>query len=253
MMSHDLEPEALAQFGANGAGSFKLVNKLLGGSSGGAGGKETRLSVTSDEVSLDERFDDLRDLCHILDADTSQTKVIDAAVEGKNLVVEGPPGTGKSQTIANIIGAAVASGKRVLFAAEKKAALDVVFKRLQQCGLDGLCLELHSHKSSRKLVYDDLRRSLETEFDRSLSGELYERLRETRDELNRTSDLIHKVDPVTDNTPFLLMGRMGELTAKGIAPPDYIIDGIGSWPKETFEQKLNLLAGWVELVKKKWA
>ena len=67
-------------------------------------------------------------------------------------MVQGPPGTGKSQTIANIIAAAVKDGKRILFVAEKRAALDVVYARLDRCGLGPLCLELHSNKVSRKHV-----------------------------------------------------------------------------------------------------
>ena len=79
--------------------------------------------------TLDKRFPDPRGTSgHILDADTSQTQVIAAAREGRSLVVQGPPGTGKSQTIANIIAAAVKDGKRVLFVAEKRAALDVVLR-----------------------------------------------------------------------------------------------------------------------------
>ena len=69
------------------------------------------------------------DSTHIWDADSSQTLALLEAGEGKNLVVQGPPGTGKSQTITNLIADAVASGKRVLFVAEKMAALEVVKRR----------------------------------------------------------------------------------------------------------------------------
>ena len=75
-------------------------------------------------------------------------------------MVQGPPGTGKSQTIANLIGMAVATGKKVLFVAEKMAALEVVHGRLERLGLSAICLELHSHKANKKAVLDELARTL---------------------------------------------------------------------------------------------
>ena len=90
------------------------------------------------------------------DADSSQHSALIDAVDGKNLVIEGPPGTGKSQTIANLIAAAVAEGKRVLFVAEKLAALEVVRRRLDVVGLGEFCLELHSHKSQKRKVLEEV-------------------------------------------------------------------------------------------------
>jgi superfamily I DNA and/or RNA helicase len=90
------------------------------------------------------------------DADSSQHSALIDAIEGKNLVIEGPPGTGKSQTITNLIAAAIANGKRVLFVAEKAAALEVVKRRLDQAGLGEFCLELHSHRSQKRRVLDDM-------------------------------------------------------------------------------------------------
>jgi hypothetical protein len=97
----------------------------------------------------------------ILDADSSQqTVIMDALWEGKNLVVEGPPGTGKSQTIANLIAAALAQDKSILFVAEKKAALDVVSSRLENVGLGEFCLELHSHKMQKSVFHANLKKRL---------------------------------------------------------------------------------------------
>ncbi len=90
------------------------------------------------------------------DADSSQHSALVDAIEGKNLVIEGPPGTGKSQTITNLIAAALAQGKRVLFVAEKLAALEVVKRRLDHAGLGDFCLELHSHKTQKRKVLDDI-------------------------------------------------------------------------------------------------
>jgi len=69
-------------------------------------------------------------------------------MKGHNLVIHGPPGTGKSQTIANIIANGLAANKTILFVAEKQAALEVVKRRLSKAGIGEFCLELHSDKSS---------------------------------------------------------------------------------------------------------
>ena len=78
----------------------------------------------------------------IRDANSSQHRAIIDVMRGGNLVIKGPPGTGKSQTIANIIAATLAKGKTVLFVAEKAAALDVVKKRLDEAGIGDFCFEL---------------------------------------------------------------------------------------------------------------
>jgi very-short-patch-repair endonuclease len=92
----------------------------------------------------------------IVDADSSQHSALIDAMRGQNLVIEGPPGTGKSQTITNLIGAALASGKTVLFVSEKLAALEVVRRRLDEAGLGLFCLELHSHKTRKDSLLNDL-------------------------------------------------------------------------------------------------
>ena len=94
------------------------------------------------------------------DADSSQHSALIDAIDGKNLVIEGPPGTGKSQTITNLIAAAMAQGKKVLFVAEKLAALEVVRRRLDAAGLGEFCLELHSHKSQKRKFLDEVEERL---------------------------------------------------------------------------------------------
>lgn len=90
-------------------------------------------------------------------ADASQLAAIKKAGEGASFVLHGPPGTGKSQTITSIIANCLANGKKVLFAAEKKAALDVVYKRLEKIGIAPFCLELHSNKVRKSYVLDQLK------------------------------------------------------------------------------------------------
>ncbi|MBE9583177.1 DUF3320 domain-containing protein [Mucilaginibacter sp. JRF] len=84
-----------------------------------------------------------------------------AVNEGHDLVIQGPPGTGKSQTITNIIADAIGQGKKVLFVAEKMAALEVVKRRLDSVQLGEACLELHSHKANKRDLLEELKRVME--------------------------------------------------------------------------------------------
>ena len=101
------------------------------------------------------------DCFNIVDADSSQLAVIREAKAGKNLVVEGPPGTGKSQTIANMIAEMLSAGKTVLFVSEKMAALEVVKRRLDSAGLSRFCLELHSQTAKKVEFIRELERCIQ--------------------------------------------------------------------------------------------
>ena len=96
----------------------------------------------------------------VLDADSSQSGAVDAATVN-SLVVKGPPGTGKSQTIANLIATLTARGQRVLFVAEKRAAIDVVLRRLAEVGLSDLVMDAHDGAKARHRIVDRLRDTLE--------------------------------------------------------------------------------------------
>ena len=113
-----------------------------------------------DENKLDARLK-ARESYNILDADSSQMAVIEEAKAGKNLVVEGPPGTGKSQTIANMIAEMLACGKTVLFVSEKMAALEVVKRRLDVAGLSRFTLELHSQNARKTEFVRELERCVQ--------------------------------------------------------------------------------------------
>jgi very-short-patch-repair endonuclease len=108
-----------------------------------------------DSVALADEF-------LILDADSSQNYAVNAVLGGQNLIIKGPPGTGKSQTISNLIASLVARGKKVLFVAEKRAAIDAVTKRIGQQGLGDLVLDLHSGVSSRRAFAQLIQKALET-------------------------------------------------------------------------------------------
>ena len=110
------------------------------------------------EEDIDSQLD-YQSMYQVLDADSSQIAAIQDVKSGRNLVVEGPPGTGKSQTIVNLIAELLAEGKSVLFVSEKMAALDVVKDRLANVGLGKFVLELHSHKTRRKKFLKDLQKA----------------------------------------------------------------------------------------------
>lgn len=129
----------------------------------------------------------------VLDADASQSYVINAALAGRNLVVEGPPGTGKSQTIANLIAAATAAGRSVLFVAQKRAAVSAVLDRLAGVDLDHLVLDVFAAASSRRFVADQLQETLERQGTAGLpqTVELHYSLTESRDRLVRHRNAMH--------------------------------------------------------------
>lgn len=112
------------------------------------------------EDELDDRVPYNEIFCPV-SADSSQLAAILAASQGKNLVLHGPPGTGKSQTITNLIAHCLARGKRVLFVAEKRAALEVVHRRLSEIGLGPFCLELHSNKAGKADVLQQFGEALD--------------------------------------------------------------------------------------------
>ena len=134
------------------------------------------------------------DLAVPISADSSQLAAIHAAGAGHSFVLHGPPGTGKSQTITNIIANALYHGKSVLFVAEKMAALNIVEKRLSTIGLGDFCLELHSNKARKKDVLDQLEKSLNV--GRIKSPESYQRESDNifnlRQELNGIVRELHK-------------------------------------------------------------
>lgn len=154
-----------------------------------------RLEITN-KVFEDKAEDDYSpsDVLMPLACDSSQFSAIAEAVNGTSFVLHGPPGTGKSQTITNIIANCLNKGKRVLFVAEKQAALSVVKKRLDSIGLGDFCLELHSNKVDKSVILHNLETTLslkseEKNPDFAIKGELIETIRR---ELNEPVNALHK-------------------------------------------------------------
>ncbi|MBB6414093.1 DUF3320 domain-containing protein [Mesorhizobium sangaii] len=159
-----------------------------------------------DERELDRHYAP-SDIVSLLPADSSQTAASLAAAEGRDFVIIGPPGTGKSQTIANMIANCLSVGKTVLFVAEKTAALDVVYRRLREHGLGAHCLELHSSKADRRNFLNQLRISWESgaRVDAAEWIAINERLRVRRDELNAYVEALHRRH-INGLTPYLALG-----------------------------------------------
>jgi len=153
LMYLDLDPSRWPQ-GAGNIQNHAILQKFFAKEGiDGDGGTSSNFG----EEYLIDKLDDVHNLYPLIDdADSSQHSALVDAIQGKNLVIEGPPGSGKSQTITNLIAAAISQGKKVLFVAEKMAALQVVKSRLERAGLGDFCLELHSHKTQKKQVYENI-------------------------------------------------------------------------------------------------
>lgn len=156
----------------------------------------------------------------VLDADSSQRACIAAAVAGRSFVMDGPPGTGKSQTIANMIGALLHAGRTVLFVSEKAAALDVVRNRLTDVGLGSFLLELHSSKATRKEVASELGRALDTRpvAPRGMSAVDVEQLRRRQRELNDYAAAMNDPRAPLGESLHTVIGRVSELVETPTAP-----------------------------------
>ena len=166
-----------------------IVNSLI----------ERRLTINDTNNNVDVHQFDLTarpaDVATPISVDSSQLEAVIESGEGKSFILYGPPGTGKSQTITNMIANALYKGKRVLFVAEKMAALQVVQKRLAKIGLDPFCLELHSNKVTKTHFLEQLQQAIDvthghvSEDFNKRSEELYE----LRQQLNSYMQAVHQV------------------------------------------------------------
>ena len=223
LMYRDLDPATWTE--ASALLGHEVLQKLLGDA-----GLERRDSRYTEDQLLDEQLREHPPV-QVVDADSTQTVAILDALDGQNMIIQGPPGTGKSQTIVNLISAAVAEGKKVLFVSEKMAALDVVKRRLDAVGLSGPCLELHSNRSNKKTVLGELKLTVcRNVAPMSRSRGETERLADYRDRLNAYCKAVNEPIANTGETPISAYGRMLEAASdlQGIDLPGLTLDA-GQW------------------------
>ncbi len=175
---------------------------------------------TLDEESLDEEGLPQHGAT-VLPADGTQRRCIDAAVRGNSFVMDGPPGTGKSQTIANMIAENIAAGRTVLFVSEKAAALEVVERRLRQVGLDDYTIELHSHKATRKEFAHELARALthHPQARSEMRSDELSALVRRRRELSQRAAAVNEVREPLGRSLNTVLGRIAQL--QRLRQPDH--------------------------------
>lgn len=174
----------------------------------------------------------------VISCDATQASAISRARSGRSYIIQGPPGTGKSQTITNLIADYVARGKRVLFVCEKRAAIDVVFHRLRQQGLDELCCLIHDSQTDKKAFIQNLKQTyekflsqsdLDTDSEKARAAKLrameqdLAQLREFSEVMEQAH--IHAGLPVRS-----LLHRLVELRDRAIELGPAIEDGLPDYP-----------------------
>lgn len=150
----------------------------------------------------------------VLDADSSQQRAIVSVMADQNGVIFGPPGTGKSQTIANLIVSLAATGKRVLFVAEKRAALEVVLRRLEKVGLGHLTLDLHGADVAPRMVMNQIGKALGVVHTSAAvdPSDTHQQFVDRRARLDSHVERVHKPRPPVGMSIFQLQGKLLALT-----------------------------------------
>ena len=203
LMYRDLNPESWP--GEKKIHGHPLITGLL------QDGFAVKGDPIPDNANLDELISVDR-LDHVVDADSSQAIAIETVRKNQLLVIQGPPGTGKSQSITNIITTAVMDGKKVLFVAEKLAALEVVKRRMEREGLGDLCLELHSNKTSKRAVINEIGRTWQlTRPDMAKLESILPKLERLRSVLSMHSNTLHEPYGNTNVSAFRAMGALSAL------------------------------------------
>lgn len=206
-------------------------------------------SPVGDDDFLDDHLQ-ISDTHHVLDSDSSQTLTVVDVKKGRHLVVEGPPGTGKSQTITNLIAEAICDGKKVLFVAEKMAALDVVKRRLDETRIGDACLELHSHKASKGAVVQELKRTC----DLGRPSEEIEDHAVLAADRQRLNDYCRAVNAKVNNSDLSahdIYGRLLRLDLPSATErPAFAIESVDvSWTRFDFETRADTVRALRKLVK----
>ena len=185
----------------------------------------------------------------VLDADSSQHQAINQVLGGESLVIQGPPGTGKSQTIANLIGALAGQGKRVLFVAEKRAAIEAVTKRINGAGLGDLVMDLHGGISSRREFAAGLATSLAnvSRIPAQDYSELHNRLAASRGELLAMSAALHEARAPWNLSVYEIQQRLLRLADHERPPHRMSSNAARHISSESWRALEDHIVEWVEL------
>ncbi|GET42597.1 DUF4011 domain-containing protein [Microseira wollei] len=197
--------------------------------------------------ALDSRVDPKLTF-QILDADSSQQVVIQAAKAGSSFVVEGPPGTGKSQTIVNMIAELIGSGKSVLLVAEKDTALRVVYQRMIECGLNHLCLNLHhSGTTDKRKLVEELSKTIKyieyitQNFEIKDPDNFFDELASNRQHLGLYITSLHAKEKPLDKSPFELFGELLKKKRERVPELNVIFSNFNQWSPNRLQEAKNLL------------
>ncbi len=231
LMMRDLEP---GNWPDNALISHPLLRGLLGE------GFAAEPPVPPEAIRLDE-ISNPADLIHVVDADSSQMRVIEAVHAGHNLVVLGPPGAGKSQTITNIIAAAVHDGQTVLFVATQTAALNVVYERLDKVGLDDICLDLHSRAANKRLAVERLDRTLQAAAGSPATDETAKQLTAARDHLDHAAKRLNAQIGDTAMTPYRALSIQIAAARCGLTPDARLVEEATICTGKEFAEKARLI------------
>ncbi|MDA8866020.1 DUF4011 domain-containing protein [Porticoccaceae bacterium] len=187
--------------------TFDILCQLFSGTD--SSGNEPKLSpFTDDDVESTQAENLVPNI--VLDADSSQYLALVKAASGQNLAIEGPPGSGKSQTIVNLIANSINSGKKVLFVAQKGTALDVVLSRLTSLNLDSLVLPLMGRKGDKVEFYDALKSRVDVLGGTSSTTHQHKKAKESfkieREKLSRYVRCLERTIYPTDLTVHQVLG-----------------------------------------------
>lgn len=200
---------------------------------------------TADAALLDKELSPV-DIVLPIGADSSQLEAIYESTKGKTFILHGPPGTGKSQTITNIIANALYNGKRVLFVAEKMAALSVVQNRLDALGLSPFCLELYSNKAKKSSVLSQLKEASEVVKLKSPENFRQEadKLFQQRQQINVYIEALHKQYPIGVSLYEAITSYLANKQTIEIGIPQPLIENLS---KERLEEWKDALASLVSM------
>lgn len=203
-----------------------------------SGFNEPALTITDDD-HLDEHIGP-QDLRQVVDADSSQVMAMVAVDQGSNLIIQGPPGTGKSQTITNLIADAIGKGKKVLFIAEKMAALEVVKRRLDKIGLGDACLELHSRNTTKRALLGEIGRTLNLGRPalQAADGKIG-LFTETRDKLNAYCAAVNSTVGQSGKTVYDVYGELLKINRRraGERLPQFNLPELAAWNANDYQRR----------------